>query len=165
MKNFLPIRILRIDKPLMKQSITYLLSDQIIGEFEAEQMKVGVRTPCFYGLPKIHKDFNSFPPLQPICSGINSYTAKISEFVDIFLKPAADTSRFVSKIENEVSQTTNQGNTFLVTMDVSSLYPNIDHAEGISACEEALFNRKSPSVPMSVISNLLKLILQCITVT
>ena len=48
-------------------------------------------------------------------------------------------------------------------MDVSSLYPNIDHAEGISACEETLSNRKSPSIPTSVISNLLKLILQCNT--
>ena len=55
---------------------------------------------------------------------------------------------------------TNPGNTFLVTMDVSSLDPNIDHAEGISACEETLSNRKSPSIPTSVISNLLKLILQ-----
>ena len=134
-------------------------------------MKDGVRTPCFYGLPKIHKDFDSFPPLQPICSGINSCTAKISEFVDVFLKPAAqqnqsyvrDTSHFVSKIENEVSQMTNPGNTFLVTMDVSSLYPNIDHAEGISACEETLSNRKSPSVPTSVISKRFKLILQCNT--
>ena len=67
------------------------------------------------------------------------------------------------KIENEVSQTTKPGNTFLVTMDISSLYPNIDHAESISACEEMLSNRKSPSVPTSVISNLLKLILQCNT--
>ena len=40
---------------------------------------------------------------------------------------------------------------------------NIDHAEGISACEEMLSNRKSPSIPTSVISNLLILILQCNT--
>ena len=106
-------------------------------------MKDGVRTPCFYGLPKIHIDFDSFPPLWPICSGIKPCAAKISEFVDVFLKPAADTSHFVSKIENEVSQTTDRGNTFLVTMDVSSLYPDIDHAEGISACEETFSDRKS----------------------
>ena len=60
---------------------------------------------------------------------------------------------------------TNPGNIFLVTMDVSSLYPNIDHAKGISACEETLSNRTSPSVPTSVISNLLKLTLQCNTLT
>ena len=139
------------------ETINNLLSDQIIDEFEAEQMKDGVRTPCFYGLPKILKDFDSFPPLRPICSGINSCTAKISEFVDVFLRPAAqqnpsyvrDTCHFVSKIENEVSQTTKPGNTFLVTMDVSSLYPNMDHAKGISECEEMLSNRK-----ISICSNI-----------
>ena len=134
-------------------------------------MKNGVRTLCFYGLPKIHKYFNSFLPLRPICSGINSCTAKISDFVDVFLRHAAqqnpsyvrDTSHFVSKIEHEVSQTTNPDNKFLVTMDVSSLCPNINHAEGISACEETLSNRKSPFAPTAVISNLLKLVLQCNT--
>ena len=125
------------------ETIDNLLSDQIIDEFEAEQMKDEVRTPCFNGLPKTHNDFDSFPSLRPICSGINSCTAKISEFVDVFLRPATqqnpsyarDTSHFVSKIKNEVSQTTNTGNTFLVTMDVSSLYPNIDHTEGMCAFE------------------------------
>ena len=121
-------------------------------------MKDGARTTCFHGLSKIHKDFDSFPPLRPICSGDNFCTAKISEFVDAFLRPAAQqnpsyvkTSHFISKIKHEVSQTINPDNTFLVIMDVSSLYPNIDHAEGISACEETLSNRKSPSVPTSVI--------------
>ena len=153
------------------ETIDNLLSDQIIDEFEAEQMKDGVRTPCFYGLPKIQKDFDSFPPLRPICSGINSCTAKISEFVDVFLRPAAqqnpsyvrDTSHFVDRIEHEVAEAANPDNAFLVNMDVSSLYPDKDRAEGISACEETLSNRKSPSVPTSVISNLLKLILQCKT--
>ena len=42
------------------ETVDNLLSDQIIDEFEAEQMKDGVRTPCFYGLPKIHKDFDFF---------------------------------------------------------------------------------------------------------
>ena len=44
------------------ERIDNLLSDQIIDEFEAEQMKDGVLTPYFYGLPKIQKDFDSFPP-------------------------------------------------------------------------------------------------------
>ena len=115
------------------ETIDNLLSDQIIDEFEAEQMKDGVHTPCFYGLLKIHKDFDSFPLLWPVCSCISSCIAKISKFVDVFLRPAAqqnpsyvrDTSHFGSKIENDVSQTTNPSNTFLVTMDISSLYPNM----------------------------------------
>ena len=106
-------------------------------------MKEGTHTPSFYGLPKIHKDFHSFSPLRTICSGFNSCTVKISEFVDVFLKPAAqqnpsyirDTSHFVHKIGNDLAPKTTPNKTFLVTMDVSSLYPNIDHNEGISANE------------------------------
>ena len=128
------------------ETIDDLLSEEIITDSEAEQMKEGTRTPIFYGLPKIHKDFDSFPPLRPICSGFNSCTVKISEFVDVFLKPAAqqnpsyiiDTSHFVHKIKNDLAPKTTPNKTFLVTMDVSSLYPNIDNNEGISACEEAL---------------------------
>ena len=93
-------------------TIDDLLSEEIITDFEAEQMKEGTRTPSFYGLPKIDKDFDSFPPFRPICSGFNSCTVKISEFVDVFLKPAAqqnpsyirDTSHFVHKIKNDVAQ-------------------------------------------------------------
>ena len=48
-------------------------------------------------------------------------------------------------------------------MDVSSLYPNIDHNEGISACEVVLSQRDYPLVPTSVLSNLIRLILQCNT--
>ena len=48
-------------------------------------------------------------------------------------------------------------------MDVSSLYPNIDHNEGISACEEVLSQRDYPLVPTSVLSNLIRLILRCNT--
>ena len=93
-------------------------------------MKEGTGTPSFYGLLKIHKDFDFFQPLRPICSGFNSCTVKISKFVYVFLKPAAqqnpsyirDTSHFVHKIENDVAQKTTPNKTFLVTMNV---FPNL----------------------------------------
>ena len=50
------------------------LSSNIIDEFQASKFQDGSRTPYFYGLPKIHKKFDQFPPLQPICSGFNSCT-------------------------------------------------------------------------------------------
>ena len=40
------------------ETIDDLLSEEIITDFEAEQMKEGTHTPSFYGLPKIHKDFD-----------------------------------------------------------------------------------------------------------
>ena len=48
-------------------------------------------------------------------------------------------------------------------MDVVSLYPYIDHEEGISACKEALSKRPSQYVPTSVLSDFIKTVLQCNT--
>ena len=53
--------------------------------------------------------------------------------------------------------------TFLVTIDVSPLYPNIDHEEGIDAFENALNTCTSQSVPTSVLCDLIMTILKCNT--
>ena len=138
----------------------YLLTSLVI---EASKFQDGSRAPYFCGLPKIRKKFDRFPPLRPICSGFNSCTSKLSEFVDVFLKPSVqqspsyikDTSDFVQKIETDVASLITHSKTLLVTMDVSSLYPNIDHQEGIDACETPLNTRTSQSVPTSVLCDLL----------
>ena len=88
--------------------------------------------PLFYGLPKIHKDNW---PLRPIVSQINGPTCRLSEFLDKHLTIAEskipfllkDTTAFLNLIKHN-SITNN--NTFLVSMDVSSLYTNIPHEEG-----------------------------------
>ena len=55
-----------------------------------------VETPIFYGLPKIHKMFDLFPPLRPIVSQMKSATRRLSEFLDSFLKyKARRTSSFI----------------------------------------------------------------------
>ena len=51
-------------------------------------------------------------------------------------------------------------NSFLVTMDVSSLYTNIDHEEGAEACFKKLEERKNKSIPSIVIKNLILMILK-----
>ena len=93
-----------------------------------------IETPIFYGLPKIHKQFEKFPPLRPIVSQMKSATRRLSEFLDSFLKYQAqrtssyirDTKHFLQKI-TEINQNRLPENAILVTMDVSSLYTNIDH--------------------------------------
>ena len=155
----------------LNEKINDLLSSNIANEFEASKLQDGSRTPYFYGLPKIHKRFDQFPPLRPICSGFNSCTSKLFEFVDVFLKPLAqqspsyikDTSDFVQKIETDVAPLDTHSDTFLVTMDVSSLYPNIDHQEGIDACETVINTRTSQLVPTSVLCDLITTILKCNT--
>ena len=118
--------------------------------FESEKMKEGNRMLCFYGLPKLHNPFSTFPSLRPICSGSNSCTVRISEFAEHFLKPIAqrsfsyvkDITAFINKLEN--TQIKNLNNATLVSMDVNSLYPNIDHEEGAEACYEYLLQYDIP---------------------
>ena len=52
------------------EMIDDILSEEIITDFETEQVKERTRTPSFYGLPKIHKEFYSFLPLRPILKWI-----------------------------------------------------------------------------------------------
>ena len=51
-------------------------------------------------------------------------------------------------------------NSFLVTMDMSSPYTNIDHEEGAEACFKKLEERKNKSIPSIVIKNLILMILK-----
>ena len=108
-------------------------------------------TPAFYGLPKIHKEYGNFPPLRPIVAGYNSVTVKLSEYVDSYLKPAAqksfsfvrDTTHVLKKLRNvrKIPK-----NSFMVTMDVHSLYNNIDHEESVEACFRASEKRNQKVV-------------------
>ena len=91
-------------KAKINDKINDLLSKELINDFEASNLKQGSRTPHFYGLPKIHKEYITFPPLRPICSGFKSCTAKMSEFIDAYLKPLAqNTSSYI--MESKTHQT------------------------------------------------------------
>ena len=150
-----------------------------ITKFEKKMLKKGSRTPNFYGLPKIHKDpqdlptcqgHTSFPPLRPICSGSDGPTVRLSEFVDSFLKPAAqksdsyieDSTDFINKTKN-LKFPEDKPDPFLVTMDVESLYPNIDQEEGAAACEHYLNLRKVITIPTLLLKKLISVILKCNT--
>ena len=92
----------------------------------------------FYLLPKIHKAGN---PGRPIVSANGHPTEKISEFVDLHLQPHVhslpsylqDTTDFLRKQD---AMGPLPPETLLVSMDVTSLYTNIPHEDGIKACEE-----------------------------
>ena len=100
------------------------------------------RLPCLYLLPKIHK---TEVPGRPIVSATQGPTDYISAFIDFHIKPLVksipsyirDTTDFLNKI-NSISIGLDD---FLVTMDVSSLYTNIPHHDGIAAIREALNKR------------------------
>ena len=129
-----------------------------------ETITKGNRTPLFYGLPKIHIFFNIFPSLRPICSGSDGPTKYHSEFIDLNINPLArkalsyvrDSTDFINKSRTVAVPK----GSYLVTMDVESLYQNIDQEEGANACEEALQLRKYGKFPTSLLKRLILLVLK-----
>ena len=95
------------------------------------------RINLFYILPKIHK---TAIPGRPVVSSVNSLTENVSEFLTKCIQPLTpklnsyikDTKDFLKRIMSKKHLATKT--TFLITIDVKSLYTNIPHEEGIEAC-------------------------------
>lgn len=121
------------------------------------------RIPEFYTLTKIHK-----PTItgRPIISGCDGPTERISSFVDTLLQPISksqasylkDTTDFINFIE----KTKVKKRTFLVSMDVTSLYTNIPQEEGINTVCETYdnYHKNNPPIPTHYLREMLRLILK-----
>uniref|UniRef100_A0A1A8LVX6 Reverse transcriptase domain-containing protein n=1 Tax=Nothobranchius pienaari TaxID=704102 RepID=A0A1A8LVX6_9TELE len=119
----------------------------------------------FYLLPKIHKEPQKWskpreiPPGRPIVSDCSSETYQTAEFLDHYLTPLSilhpsyvkDTYDFVEKIKKIVLPE----NCILFTMDVDSLYTNIDITEGITAIKNILLKYPNARRPDKEIIQLL----------
>ena len=129
-----------------------------------------IRTPQFYILPKTHKERDeSLPkgyPGRPIVSACNSSIDNISKYVDYVLKPlmqslpsyVKDTTDFIQKLK---SSKLAHANSYLVTLDVSSLYTNIPHKDGLDACRGFLNNTSaSNELPVNSVLKLIQLVLE-----
>ena len=147
---------------LVNNTIDDLVSENAIDEDTASLLCPSKsRTPKFYMLPKIHKEGM---PGRPVVSSVSSPTEKIFAFVDEFLKPMAqelpsyikDTTHFLQKVDKvgEISE-----DTYMVTLDVKSLYTNIDNEEGLRVFEEELKKRSAKNTPSFAIALLMKLVL------
>ena len=123
---------------------TMLRNDEIAQSVYRNLVPKDRKTPAFYFLPKIHKQNITG---RPIISGNNSPTEKISAFVDEHIKQfvphiksyVRDTPDFIKKIENFKLN----GDYFLVTMDVTSLYTNIPNHEGLVAVTQTLIRENA----------------------
>lgn len=112
-------------------------------------MNENPQVPCFYMLPKVHKNLKN-PEGRPIISGNGSLTEPCSQFVDYFIKPLVrdlpsfieDTTDVLCKLGNITDVT----DCYMVTLDVASLYTNIDHQGGLVALQHYLSYR-SDSLP------------------
>ena len=161
--------------PNIRNSVNKILSDlKTKGNLKKKQLeylevKADPRPRQFYLLPKIHKSFTTWPsrkmPMgRPIVSDCDSDTYRVAEYIDSFLAPIAkshdsyirDTSDFLAKL----STVNPPPNSFLATLDVESLYTNIDNTDGLEAVREAFQLNPDPNRPCSQILELLQLCLE-----
>ena len=156
-----------LDKPIVREThtkVSRLISELSRNNYIDDMTKKWLsqtpnppRIPEFYTLTKIHK-----PTLvgRPIISNCNGPTERISAFVDSLLQPIStsqtsylkDSTDFINFIEK-----TKMGKrTFLVTMDVTSLYTNIPQEEGITTVCNAYenFHKNNPPIPTNYIKEM-----------
>ena len=105
------------------------------------------KTSNFYMLPKIHKSIRP-PPGRPILSANGSPTEKISAFVDHFINQYCPLVKSFVKDTTHFLQILNNlgpipGDALLVTLDVSSLYTNIDSKAGLNVIKNLLNSERT----------------------
>ena len=146
------------------------IQNSIITKDKYEGMIANYKEPGrFYCNFKIHKqhETNKAPPERPIISGSGSITEGIGEYVNFHIKEIGtkhdsyiqDTPDFLRIIENINEGPRLPPNVFLATMDVSALFTNIIHKEGMSCMNEALDERENTKVPTDFIMKLMNIIL------
>ena len=155
--------------PILQRLITTTLRQiERTGEIGANTLKFLEKSDenlCrFFLLPKIHKRLFNVPG-RPIISNCGYLTEHISEFLDYHLQPLAknvksyikDTNDFLKKIRDmpDLSE-----NSILCSIDVTGLYPNIPHNEGLDAMRKALENRGDHSVSTDTLLELADLVLK-----
>ena len=105
--------------------------------------------------------------IRPIVSSCQSPTENISQFIDFWLQPHVktlnsflrDSSQFIIEVENLNIPV----NSLLVTIDVTSLYTNIPHNEGIKACHEAFLKLENQNIqqpPAEILTDLIEIVLK-----
>lgn len=146
----------KLQKPIYKDTIPMIekiiqsLYDKKFINFKQRTYLLGDSEPrprLFYILPKIHKEISKWdteykiPPGRPIVSDCSSETYFSAEFIDFYLNPLStrhasyikDTYDFLQKIQPLHIP----ADSLLFTMDIDSLYTNIDIAEGLQAIKIA----------------------------
>ena len=131
---------------------------------------VNPRPRQMYLLPKIHKPLDKWkhsgkmPPGRPIISDCESESYAVSEYIDHYLQQIAnkhasyvkDTPDFLTKLK----QAKIKPDTLLITLDVESMYTNINNEGGLKAVRNAFQNNPDPRRPDEHILELLELSLK-----
>lgn len=159
----------RLDTKKLIQTQLYSLRRK--GFISQKQLKFlqlstsSVQKRTFYTLPKIHKDRKTWlseniPPGRPIVSDVGSPTYQIGKFISHQLKELSQTHPSYVKDSyhflDKIRRLNVPPNAALVTLDVSSLYTNIDTSMGLQMVKEAMTQNKDPKRPDHEILSLLE---------
>ena len=163
----LPEPIFLKTRPVVYRVVNNLLRSGHISRRQAQFLRgdPSPRLRRFYTLPKIHKDQRSWtvpfkiPPGRPIVSDCNSETCASAHFVEHYLNPLSvrhpsyvkDTGHFVQIIRN----LSVPSHALLFTIDVDSLYTNIDTHSGLQAVRDMFRRYPDQGRPESAILTLL----------
>lgn len=166
----------KLDKPIFLETIP--LIDTILNTLKKKKFINGKqfkylkgdlqpRERRFYILPKIHKDPKSWtvpfevPAGRPIVSDCGSETYYTAEYLDFYLNPLStrhpayvkDTYHFIEIAKSLCIPS----NSYFFSMDVTSLYTNIDIPSGIKAVKKAFAKYPDPKRPDTELLQLLEI--------
>ena len=166
----------KLDKPIYLETIPMvdkilksLKSKKFINAKQVEYLKGDPqpRERRFYALPKIHKDPRKWtvpfeiPPGRPIVSDCGSETYHTAEYLDFHLNPLSnkhpayvkDTYHFVQIVKSLRVPS----NSYFFSMDVNSLYTNIDIQAGLNAVKKVFEKFPDPKRPDEELLQLLEI--------
>ena len=155
---------------LINKILKSLIDKSYINEKQYDYLsaKKDSRERHLYTLPKIHKNPetewfipNTIPKGRPIISDCASESYFVSEYIDHFLMPLSmkhdaylkDTTDFVEKIK----KLRVPANAYLISIDVQSMYTNIDNDSGLLAVKKAFDRHPDKSRPDKEILDLLEI--------
>lgn len=166
----------KLEKPIYLETVPIIhnILDQLkrakfINEKQNSYLKgeIQPRPRRFYMLPKIHKPPETWPvpfrtpPGRPIVSDCGSETYRVADYVDYFLNPLSvkhasyvkDTYHFIEIIK----KLTVPPNSLFFTMDIDSMYTNIDTRAGLAAVQNIFQLFPDPKRPDEQILKLLEI--------
>ena len=159
--------------PRVNKILQDLQNKQFITDKQAEYLSPPTtpRPRLFYTLPKIHKPPDSWPvphripPGRPIVSDCSSDTYQTAEFIDHYLQPLStshpsyikDTYHFLDLINNLKIPP----QSYLISLDVDSMYTNIDNNMGLQAVQSTFLKHPDPHRPDQQLLQLLRINLEC----
>lgn len=155
--------------PMVSRILDELYNKRVINKKQSSYLKgEGQPRPRrFYILPKIHKEPEKWtvpheiPPGRPIVSDCGSETYQTAEFIDFYLNPLS--VRHPSYVKDSyyfidlVKSLTIPADSFLFSIDIDSLYTNIDIAAGLQAVREIFLKYPDANRPDKEILELLEI--------